>query len=263
MSSWSGGQGYSHTLSRATAAAKYEVQQDLACGEQFSARQYSLARQLNGQFRDVSSEQLAEERAAMMRGEVEMPKFNEFEPLQWHDKDLQEALPYRQLLKVGRHTKVMGGGRIFSVSALVLVGNRNGTAGFGYGKALTMVQALQRANRDAEKNLITIDRFEDRTVSVGEMRTKYKGAIVVVRNAARGRGLTCNVLIRQICEAFGIEDLSANTYGSRNPHNVIKAVFKLFMRSEHPKSSARFLGKVFFDRNRIIRRPGIHHSFSV
>jgi ribosomal protein S5 len=180
--------------------------------------------QLDSQFRRATDAELDAEETLRLSGRgPEKEEVLKAEPISWNDKDLSQVLTYRQLLKVGRHTKVMGGGRIFSVSALVLVGNGNGTAGFGYGKALTMQQAMQRANRDAEKNLITIDRFEDRTLSMGESRTKYKGAIVVVRNASRGRGLVCNSLIRQVvycsfCGACASAPHSSLSLTPTHPH---------------------------------------------
>ena len=130
-----------------------------------------------------------------------------------------EKFEHRLLLNVGRHTKVTRGGRIFSISVLLLIGDGAGTGGIGYGKGETYGKAMQTAAIDAQKNCFTIDLYEGRTIS-NSMVHKFRRSIIYAWSLPKDRGMLCNNIFRRIAEAFGIKDIRIKSQGSRNPHNM-------------------------------------------
>lgn len=109
------------------------------------------------------------------------------ETIHYFDK-LAEKFPYQNLVKIGRHCKVMPGGRVFSFSALVTIGNGKGSAGVGYGKALQVSKALENALRDAEKNIISIFRYQNRTI-LSTIKFKFISTIILLQPLKEGKGL--------------------------------------------------------------------------
>lgn len=126
-----------------------------------------------------------------------------------------------KLVTVNRVTKVTKGGRTFSFSAIVVVGDENGIVGHGLGKSLDVQGAIAKAIDDAKKNLIKIPIIHG---SVPHAQYgKYSGARVFVKPAAHGTGVIAGGAMRAVLESVGITDVLCKSRGSSNPHNVVKA----------------------------------------
>ena len=126
-----------------------------------------------------------------------------------------------KLVNINRVTKVTKGGRTFSFSAIVVVGNENGVVGQGLGKAKEVATAIQKGIDDAKKNLIKVPVING-TVPHAQYG-KYAGARVYLKPAAGGTGVIAGGAMRAVLESVGIKDVLAKSQGSSNPHNVVKA----------------------------------------
>jgi small subunit ribosomal protein S5 len=152
-----------------------------------------------------------------------------------------------RLVSVNRVTKVTKGGRAFGFSAIVVVGDENGIAGYGLGKSKEVSEAISKAVEDAKKNLYRIP-IVNATVP-HEENGKFGGARVFLRPASHGTGVIAGGAMRAVLESVGIHDVLAKSKGSSNPHNVVKATFQalLKMRNAHTIAKQRGvnLDKVF------------------
>lgn len=128
-----------------------------------------------------------------------------------------------KLVAVNRVTKVTKGGRTFSFSAIVVVGNENGVVGHGLGKAKEVTEAIQKAIDDAKKNLIEVP-IRKGTVPHAQ-KGKFSGARVLLKPATDGTGVIAGGAMRAVLESVGIHNVLAKSQGSSNPHNVVKATF--------------------------------------
>jgi small subunit ribosomal protein S5 len=126
-----------------------------------------------------------------------------------------------KLVTLNRVTKVTKGGRTFSFSAVVVVGNEAGVVGHGLGKAKEVVEAISKGVDDAKKNLIRVPVING-TVPHAQ-KGKYSGARVFLRPAAHGTGVIAGGAMRAVLESAGVTDILAKSQGSSNPHNVVKA----------------------------------------
>ena len=138
------------------------------------------------------------------------------------------------LIKTGQHTKVTFGGRINTLSVLLLAGNGEGVVGLGYGKGESYAIALKNAIRDATKKAIVIHRV-DGTLSY-QTKQKYCRSRVYVWPLAKNAGLRCSYKFQEICELIGITDVRIKTFGRRNDHNVFVFLF-LFLFLYNPNLS--------------------------
>lgn len=144
-----------------------------------------------------------------------------------------------RLVSVNRVTKVTKGGRTFGFSAIVVVGDEKGVAGFGLGKSKEVSEAIVKGIEDAKKNLYRIPLLKQ---SVPHEETgKYGGARVFLRPASHGTGVIAGGAMRAVLESVGVHDVLAKSKGSSNPHNVVKATFQalLKMRSAQDVAKAR------------------------
>lgn len=144
-----------------------------------------------------------------------------------------------RLVSVNRVTKVTKGGRTFGFSAIVVVGDEKGVAGFGLGKSKEVSEAIVKGIEDAKKNLYRIPLLKQ---SVPHEETgKYGGARVFLRPASHGTGVIAGGAMRAVLESVGVHDVLAKSKGSSNPHNVVKATFQalLKMRSALDVAKAR------------------------
>ena len=129
-----------------------------------------------------------------------------------------------RVVSIKRVTKVTKGGRTFSFSAVVVVGNGEGVIGFGLGKAREVTEAIAKGVNDAKKNLIQVP-VVNGTIP-HETIAKYGGAQIYVQPAAPGTGVVAGGAMRAVCESAGITDILAKSKGSSNPHNVVKATVR-------------------------------------
>lgn len=126
-----------------------------------------------------------------------------------------------RLVSIQRVTKVTKGGRTFSFSAIVVVGNENGVVGYGLGKAKEVTAAISKGIDDAKKNLIKVPVLNGTVPH--EQTGKYSGAEVFIKPAAPGTGVIAGGAMRAVFESVGIRDVLAKSKGSSNPHSVVKA----------------------------------------
>lgn len=128
------------------------------------------------------------------------------------------------VVAVNRVTKVVKGGRRFSFSALVVVGNKSGEVGYGSGKAGEAQEAIGKAKRAAEKMTKNFALKDGRTIP-HEVIGKFGAAKVIMRPAAPGTGVIAGGAVRAVLESVGVRDILTKCVGTRNPHNALRATF--------------------------------------
>lgn len=126
-----------------------------------------------------------------------------------------------KLVAVNRVTKVTKGGRTFSFSAIVVVGDENGIVGHGLGKAKEVTEAIAKGIDDAKKNLIKVPILKGTVPHI--QKGKFGGARVMLRPASDGTGVIAGGAMRAVLESVGVHNVLAKSQGSSNPHNVVKA----------------------------------------
>lgn len=127
-----------------------------------------------------------------------------------------------EIIKVNRCAAVVKGGRRFSFSALVAVGNRKGMVGLGFGKANDVPSAVEKAHKDAVKSMITVP-LNQETIT-HQIRGRFGAAKVILVPAAPGTGVIAGKTVKAICELAGIRNLLTKSFGSNTPVNLAKAV---------------------------------------
>ena len=132
-----------------------------------------------------------------------------------------------RLVSIQRVTKVTKGGRTFSFSAIVVVGNEDGIVGHGLGKANEVTTAIAKGVEDAKKNLIKVPVINGTIPH--EQLAKYGGAEVFVKPASEGTGVKAGGAMRAVLESVGIKNVLAKSKGSSNPHNLVKATFEALL----------------------------------
>lgn len=126
-----------------------------------------------------------------------------------------------KLVSVNRVTKVTKGGRTFSFSAIIVVGDENGIVGHGLGKAKEITEAIAKGIDDAKKNLIKVPIL--RGTVPHTQKGKFGGAQVLLKPATPGTGVIAGGAMRAVLESVGVHNVLAKSQGSSNPHNVVKA----------------------------------------
>jgi small subunit ribosomal protein S5 len=145
-----------------------------------------------------------------------------------------------RLVSIQRVTKVTKGGRTFSFSAIVVVGNENGVVGYGLGKAKEVTAAIAKGVDDAKKNLIKVPL--SKTTIPHEQLGKYGGALIFIKPAAPGTGVIAGGAMRAVLESVGIKDVLAKSKGSSNPHSVVKATIDALVQLRDPYAVAQLRG---------------------
>jgi small subunit ribosomal protein S5 len=145
-----------------------------------------------------------------------------------------------KLVGVQRVTKVTKGGRTFSFSAIVVVGNEKGVVGHGLGKAKEVTTAISKGIEDAKKNLIKVPVHKGTIPHAQE--GKYCGARVLIKPAANGTGVIAGGAMRAVLESVGVTDVLAKSKGSSNPHSVVKATIDALQKLRDPFTVAQHRG---------------------
>jgi small subunit ribosomal protein S5 len=142
-----------------------------------------------------------------------------------------------KVVGINRVVKTTKGGRTFSFSALVVVGNGAGVVGHGLGKAKEVQEAITKGIEDAKKNLIKVPIMHG-TIPHDQL-AKEGAAKVLIKPAAHGTGVLAGGSMRAVLESAGLTDVLAKSLGSANPHNVVKATFKALALLREPITIAK------------------------
>jgi small subunit ribosomal protein S5 len=146
-----------------------------------------------------------------------------------------------KVLYINRCSTVVKGGRKFSFSALIITGDGQGHVGFGFAKANEVSDAIRKGGEAARKNIIT---FEMEGVTIPhEITVKQDGSTVFLKPASSGAGIIAGSKVRSVLELAGVKDVVAKIYGSSNPINQVRAIFKalLLLRNRQDILQARGL----------------------
>lgn len=152
-----------------------------------------------------------------------------------------------KVVHINRVAKVVKGGRRFSFSAIVVVGDGNGHIGVGKGKAGEVPDAIKKAVEQAKRNLIEIP-IKNGTIPY-EIVGRYGSVKVIMRPATKGTGIIVGGAVRAIMDVLGVHNVTAKSIGSHNPFNTVSATLNGLMRLKEFKSTAEKVSKVEEERN--------------
>ncbi len=152
-----------------------------------------------------------------------------------------------RLVAINRVTKVTKGGRTFSFSAIVVVGNEDGIIGYGLGKASEVTAAIAKGVEAAKKNLVRVPVLKGTVPH--EQIARFGGSEVFIKPASHGTGVVAGGAMRAVLESVGITDVLAKSKGSSNPHNLVKATIEALSMMRDARTVAQnrgiSLSKVF------------------
>ena len=146
-----------------------------------------------------------------------------------------------RVIQVNRVAKVIKGGRRFSFSALVVVGDGNGRLGLGLGKAGEVTEAIRKAIAQASRDLVTI--LLEGTSIPHEVTCKFGAGKVLMKPASQGHGIIAAGSVRAVMEVVGVTDISVKCLGSRNPQNLVRSTIKGLRSLRSMDQAARMRGK--------------------
>jgi len=145
-----------------------------------------------------------------------------------------------KVVNISRVAKVTKGGRTFSFSALVIVGDGNGAVGYGLGKARDVSESISKAIEDGKKNLIKFP-LQKGTIPHTQ-KGKFSGGRIMIKPAAEGTGVIAGGPMRAVLELGGVQNVLAKSQGSPNPHNVVKATIDALTKLRDPVTIAQQRG---------------------
>jgi small subunit ribosomal protein S5 len=151
-------------------------------------------------------------------------------------QEVQNGDMLEKLIAVNRVSKVVKGGRIFSFTALTVVGDGNGRVGFGYGKAREVPAAIQKAMEKARRNMVTVD-LNGHTLQ-HPIKGRHSGSKVYMQPASEGTGIIAGGAMRAVLEVAGVQNVLSKCYGSTNPINVVRATINALTEMNSPAKVA-------------------------
>ena len=151
-------------------------------------------------------------------------------------QEVQTGDMLEKLIAVNRVSKVVKGGRIFSFTALTVVGDGNGRVGFGYGKAREVPAAIQKAMEKARRNMVSVD-LNGHTLQ-HPIKGRHSGSKVYMQPASEGTGIIAGGAMRAVLEVAGVQNVLSKCYGSTNPINVVRATVNALTEMNSPAGIA-------------------------
>lgn len=145
-----------------------------------------------------------------------------------------------KVVKIKRCAAVVKGGRRFSFAAMVVVGSGSGRVGWGYGKANEVPPSVEKANKQATRNMIEVPIQEGTIPHL--VKGRYGAARVLLVPAGPGTGIIAGDAVRSVCEAAGIRDILTKSFGSPNPVTVVKATFNALTQLRTAQEIERLRG---------------------
>ena len=142
-----------------------------------------------------------------------------------------------RLVTINRVAKVVKGGRRFGFAAIMIVGDNKGRVGYGTGKAKEVPEAVRKATEDAKTKMVRVHLKDNRTLH-HDVVGRFGAGKVILRSASPGTGIIAGGPMRALFESLGIKDVVAKSTCTSNPHNMLKATFDAFKKSESHKSIA-------------------------